>query len=79
MNEEKSFALKYIEARNQIVASVNAACSNGIPYYLLETILSDVFHQVQYGASNEIENALKQAENKNTEPEKTEDTEEEKE
>ncbi len=51
---EKPFTLEYANAKNKIVNAVNEAMHvNKIPCFLLESIISDILHQVEAGANEE--------------------------
>lgn len=51
-------ALLYEDAEDKIFGAVNSAAKqNGIPFYLLEGILTNILHQVRAQAEAERENA----------------------
>lgn len=54
MNEEK-FSVKFKQAFEGIIDSVNKAYANGIPFYMIELMLSNALQQVQVGAKLEYE------------------------
>lgn len=56
---EVPFEVKFQSAKNDIFATINAAYSNGVPFYLIEVIVSDILHQVQLGSKIEVEQAAK--------------------
>ena len=56
--EIRPFVMEYTEAKNKIVVAVNEAMRvHKIPCFLLESILSDILHQVESGAKAEKEDA----------------------
>ncbi len=54
---ETPFELKYQEAKENLFKTVNGIYSNGIPFYMIETMLSDLYRQVQDNAKSEVEQA----------------------
>lgn len=57
---EKPLIIKLREARESITKSVNMAIKNGIPCFLLESIVAELHMQVSKASQVEYEQALKQ-------------------
>lgn len=58
MDKYAEFIINFNEAKNQLVSCINEAYKRGIPYTIIEPVVSDIYHQVQYGASAELTNAI---------------------
>ena len=57
---QRPFSMEYVEAKNKIVNAINEANRvNGVPCYLLESILSDLLSQVRECAKKELTQAEK--------------------
>ena len=59
----KPFSLKHAEAKRDLynaVNNVNKVC--GVPFYLIEDILTELLHQVKDNARIERENSLREYE-----------------
>lgn len=54
---ETPFELKYQEAREKLFSAVNEIYGAGVPFYMIETLMSDLYRQVQDNAKSEIEQA----------------------
>ena len=59
---EIPFEIKYQEAKNSIYNLINDMYAKGIPFYLMETIVSDILHQIQFNAKIEMETSYKKHE-----------------
>ena len=56
MNKEKPLCLRIEEAKTEIASVINQQRSEkGIPFYLLEPIIKDLYAQVVNGKNAEIE------------------------
>ena len=58
MDKYAEFIINFNEMKNQLVSCINEAYKHGIPYCIIEPVISDVYHQVQYGASAELTTAI---------------------
>lgn len=57
------FLAEYTNAKNKIVNAVNEAMTvHKIPCYLLESVISDILHQIESGAKLERERTMKEYE-----------------
>lgn len=63
MNENqktKPLIVELEDAKNEFVQFINALQHRGLPCYLIEMAISDVYAQLKKGASAELEAARKQ-------------------
>lgn len=68
---EKPIQIKIEEIRNKIINILNQECNdNGIDYYFLESILKDIYSEVQRLKENELKDLQKKYENSIKESEK---------
>lgn len=59
-NPVRPFALEYQDAKNEIVKAINNASQrHGVPFFLIETLLSEMLSGVQRNAEVERESALR--------------------
>lgn len=57
-NIPRPLCLEYTDAKNEIFSAVNSAIQkHGIPLFLMENIITEVYYQVREGAKAEIQNA----------------------
>ena len=56
----RPFQLEYQDAKNEIIHAINSASkTHGIPFFLLETLLSELLFGVKQNAEAERESALR--------------------
>ena len=61
--DEKPFISEYSDAKNKITNAINEAMHvHKVPCFLLESILSDILHQIEHGAKAEKEDATRKYE-----------------
>ena len=54
---QEPFELKYNNFKSKLFELVNDAYSAGIPFYLMETIVWQIYNQIQHNAQEEIKQA----------------------
>lgn len=55
---EKPIEMRFQEAKSNIYNATNQAIQQyGLPFYVVESIVSDILHQVQVGVKNELDAA----------------------
>lgn len=57
MTVEEPFELKYSNFRAKLFDVVNDAYSSGVPFYLMETIVWQLYNQIQQNAHEEVKQA----------------------
>lgn len=73
----RPLCLRIKDTKAEIFASItNSAQKNGIPYSILELIVSDALYQIQAGAKNEIEQAKQMYDRQLAELQKSQNKEE---
>lgn len=64
--EQRPLILEIEDAKQEIIQSVNKAIQRGLPCYVIDMILSEIYTQVKEGAKNELVMAKQQVEATNT-------------
>ena len=55
---EKPIEIRFQEAKSNIYNATNQAIQQyGLPFYVVESIVSDILHQIQAGVKNELDEA----------------------
>lgn len=55
---EKPIEIRFQEAKTNIYNATNQAIQQyGLPFYVVESIVSDILHQIQAGVKNELDEA----------------------
>jgi hypothetical protein len=52
--EQRPLIVEIDDAKQEIIRVVNKAIQRGLPCYLIDMILSDIYTQVKEGAKNEL-------------------------
>lgn len=55
--EQKPLIVEIDEAKQEIVGVINSTIKRGIPCYIIDMFLSDIYAQIKAGAQTELEMA----------------------